>query len=104
MYPFSTTFFWVCVWLRSFRIIKDCMFVYVPHKTGHKISLKGKISFFVGDYLLIYSFVWFDRNIMENKGVQCGGPPKKVSLKMNINYIMVLRRRGECFFAIPSHT
>ena len=28
----------------------------------------------VGDYLLVYFFLWFDVNIMENKGVQCGRP------------------------------
>ena len=27
----------------------------------------------VGGYLLVYFFLWFDLNNMENKGVQCGG-------------------------------
>ena len=26
----------------------------------------------VGGYLLVYFFLWFDLNNMENKGVQCG--------------------------------
>jgi hypothetical protein len=29
----------------------------------------------VGGYLLVYFFVWFDRNIMEKKEVQCGVGP-----------------------------
>ncbi len=28
----------------------------------------------VGDYLLVYFFLSNDGNIMEDKGVQCGGP------------------------------
>ena len=70
--------------------------MYVPHVSGHKISVKGALGVggggeeglktyvfqdqgwyglvsLDGDYLLVYFFLWFDLNNMENKRVQCGG-------------------------------
>ena len=43
MYPFSTAFFEGGV-VGNFSNLKGCMFVYVPHKTGYKISVKGVLG------------------------------------------------------------
>ncbi len=42
--PFSTaSFFRGCV-NGKFPNLKGCMFVYVPHKSGHKLSVKGALG------------------------------------------------------------